>query len=110
MGVSPLQRKWMIYYVILISAFLLGRWLIIEQFHFDTGKPTETGPQLYLYWVNGFAVLFLGPAFYWSVRKWTQMVKEKIQSAGLRVFTLFYSIVFLFFIFVVVYYSLILSF
>ncbi|SEN55493.1 hypothetical protein [Lihuaxuella thermophila] len=105
-----MQRKWMIYYVIVILVFLLGRWLLIEQFHFDTGKPSETGRELYLYWVNGFAVLFLGPAFYWTVRKWTKMVKEKIPSAGLRVLTLFYSIVFLVFLFLVVYYSLILSF
>ncbi len=105
-----MQRKWMIYYVILISVFLLGRWLIIGQFHFDTGKPTDTGRQLYMYWINGFAVLFLGPAFYWAARKLTQMVKEKIQSAGMRFFTLFYSILLLLLIFVMIYFSLIISF
>jgi len=108
-GGVVLSRKWMWYYVGLILVFLIGRYAMIGFFQLDQGiKDWER--YTYFAWVNGFSLLFLGPAFWYAARRWIQVVKEKIPSKGLRIFTLSYSMLILFFLFVVVYYGFLLSF
>lgn len=100
----------MVYYVALIIVFLIGRWIIIDQFDFATNQPSEIGKAWLIGWVNGFSVLFLFPFYWWIIKKVTHTIKTKIQNRFLRIFTYIYSYLIMVFLFTVIYYSFILSF
>jgi hypothetical protein len=104
------QRKWMVYYVILIAVFLAGRWGMLMWLGFSMEQATQWQRTLYVGWVHVFILGFLVPPFVWLARKILALVKERVQSPALRIFTQFYSMVFLLMLFVTIYYSFLLSF
>lgn len=105
-----LQRKWMFYYVILIVVFLAGRWGMLNWLGFSLTAASEWQRTLYVGWVHLFTLCFLVPPFMWLARKWLSHTKARVQSVAWRIFTQFYRLILLLFLFVVVYYSFLLSF
>ncbi|TCS96952.1 hypothetical protein EDD58_101599 [Hazenella coriacea] len=100
----------MIYNVVLIMVFLIGRWVILDQFDFASGQPSELGKDWLVGWVNGFSVLFLFPFYWWVIKKVTHKIRTQIQKRFLRIFTYIYSYMIMVLLFTVIYYAFILSF
>ncbi|WP_124726623.1 hypothetical protein [Staphylospora marina] len=104
------DRKWAYYYVTIIIVFLIGRPVLIHLAGFETGTIDETYRWVYVAWVNGFSLLFLGPAFWWITRRMLRMIGGKVERREWRFVASFFSLIILMMAFVVVYYSFILSF
>ncbi|MFC7443203.1 hypothetical protein [Laceyella putida] len=105
-----LERKWMVYYVMLIAIFLAGRWGMLAWLGFSLTAASAWQRTLYVGWVHLFTLCFLVPPFVWLARKWLSLAKTRVRSVALRIFAQFYSLIFLLFLFVVAYYSFLLSF
>lgn len=109
-GGITLSRKWMWYYVIIIVVFLIGRYAMIGYVEWNNGQAEDWLKTFYFIWVNAFALLFLGPAFRYGIKRWIKLISENVKSKGLRIFTLAYSVFFLVLIFIGVYYTFVVSF
>ncbi|RAL27029.1 hypothetical protein [Thermoflavimicrobium daqui] len=90
-----MNRKWSIYYFIMVLFFGLGRWWIIQHYQLTTSHPLVIGQSVLLYWVIGFSALLWGPVVYFIMQKLRRVMNKRIQRfrAFIFIYALFTSLI-----------------